>query len=144
MKWDNEWEWMMMDDGCWMLDDGWWRWWRDVKLKAEALVLTFELNLSVVQTVSAALCNVSLENVGVVSMGVHFRIARGARVSWFPSNDLANTSSLHFILSIYRRWVVVSGRGRTFSFYRRRSPADWCQWISCVFRNTSCLIGDGV
>lgn len=52
-----------------------------MKLKAEALVLTFELNLSVVQTVSAALCNVSLENVGVVSMGVHFRIARGARVS---------------------------------------------------------------
>lgn len=112
MKWDYEREWMM-DEGWCMKDDGWWGWWRDVKLKAEALVLIFELNLSVVQTVTAAVCNFSLENVDV-SMGVHFRIARGARVSWFPSNDLANTSSLHFIRSIYRRWVVgrsVAGLG---------------------------------
>lgn len=48
----------------------------------------------------------TLHDIDVVSMGVHFRIARGARVSWFPSNDLADTSPLHYIHSIYRRWVV--------------------------------------
>lgn len=65
----------------------------------------------------------SLHKVDVVSMGVHFRIARGARVSWFPSNDLAYTSSLHFIHSIYRRWVVyrsVARPGRNPALATRR------------------------